>query len=532
MSSTSGVDGNCAVEQLTAALDTLAATDVTTLHDQTLKQQVLDLHAAGNRVQAELVRRIDIVDRRGLAPDDGFRTAKAWLQGAGRLSGAMAHRLVKAARLLRQLPRLAAATQSGEASGEHVQQVSRLADQVGVEHLADVDATLADAARQLEPEAFTTVTERIRAHLDPDGSKPDDTFAKRGLTLSPVAGMMALRGQLDPEGGAALATALDALMTPPAAGDDRTPAQRRADALVDLARLPLAGGTLPTVGGQRPQVALLLYPQALSNQLLAKLADAQRDALAAQRLREFITVPATTTPRTDWTRPGAVVDPYDVAGTVFGRTPDGMLSDPGGATDVKPAEAAEPDGADPAGVEAAQPTRTAEPGRTGAEAPDLAALRASWSRPGWNDPPWLNWLGPIPPEAAQRIACDSDIFRLVLDPATGMPLDVGRSHRLVPYWMRRALYARDRGCRWPGCTVPAEWTDGHHLTPWIEDGETKVDEVCLLCRFHHCLVHDGGWRIDLDPRTGQVHITRPDGTPYHLPRSRSASWNGPTTQAR
>jgi hypothetical protein len=143
----------------------------------------------------------------------------------------------------------------------------------------------------------------------------------------------------------------------------------------------------------------------------------------------------------------------------------------------------------------------------------------------------LNWIGPIAPEVAQRIACDADIFRVILDPANGMPLDVGRAHRLVPYWIRKALYARDRGCRWTACTAPAEWTDAHHLDDWVDDGETKVDRCCLLCRYHHCLVHEGGWSIDLDSYTGEVSITRPGGIPYLLPGRRSVSWNGPTTQA-
>src|SRR5262249_58135532 len=80
--------------------------------------------------------------------------------------------------------------------------------------------------------------------------------ARRGITLSPFDGMVLVRGQLDPDGGAALATALNALMGPPAAGELRSPAQRRADALVELARGALREGHLPTVGGGRPHGAV------------------------------------------------------------------------------------------------------------------------------------------------------------------------------------------------------------------------------------------------------------------------------------
>jgi hypothetical protein len=78
---------------------------------------------------------------------------------------------------------------------------------------------------------------------------------------------------------------------------------------------------------------------------------------------------------------------------------------------------------------------------------------------------WLNWYGPIPPALAKRIACDADLWRIVLDPTTGLPLDVGRAHRLVPHWIRRALHARDRGCRWPGVRHEALCIEGGERPP-------------------------------------------------------------------
>jgi hypothetical protein len=519
------------VEQISAGLDTLAATDMVGLDDQVLREQLLDLATVGNRVHAELIRRVDAFDRRGLAAPDGFRTAKGWLQAFGRVSGQVAHRLVKTARLLRSLPKLGIATQSGEISGEHLQQVARLVDQVGVKQVAEVDATLADAARQLDVPRFAVVCERVRAHLDPDGADPAGDFDKRTLTVSPAGGMLLLRGQLDAEGGAALVTALDALSTPPGAGDERSAGQRRADALVELARRQLAGGALPSVGGQRPQVGVLLHPQALSPATLARLAQAQRDAAAAERLREFITDPAPPAV-VDWPRPGVPVGQAEPAPGLFGRTASGPVAGGAAAAASAPRAGAPPPGTPPpdAPSDRQSPVLDAPAGRS---VPDAVSgvLRPSWSESGWADPPHLNWVGPIPPVLAQRIACDADIWRIILDPGTGLPLDVGRGYRLVPHWIRRALYARDRGCRWVGCGAPAEWTDAHHLDPWAEHGETKAERCLLLCRHHHVLVHEGGWCIDLDPGTGEVHITRPGGIPYEVPRTRSTSWTGPTTQA-
>ena len=75
--------------------------------------------------------------------------------------------------------------------------------------------------------------------------------------------MTYLRGRLDPEGAAALQTALDALMRPPGPDDLRTPAQRRADAAGELARLALNQASLPSVGGVRPHVGILITPTML-----------------------------------------------------------------------------------------------------------------------------------------------------------------------------------------------------------------------------------------------------------------------------
>jgi uncharacterized protein DUF222 len=433
------------------------------------------------------------------------------------MSGQVAHRFVKAARLLRRLPKLAAVVQSGEVSAEHVQQVARLAEQVTVEQVAEVEATMADAARVLDLPRFATVCERVRAHVDPDGPDPGEAFEKRSLTLSPGGGMVMVRGQLDPEGAAALTTALDAVMTPPAEGDERSSAQRRADALAELARRQLAAGELPTVGGQRPQVGVLLYPQALSPKAMAKLARLHHEDAAGRRFQQLLTNPEPV----DWTRPGVPVDHHDSPTRQAGRASEDMLRD---VLSPSPTESGQPIG------DISESTSTGDAAalaRTAAPPGSLPAVRApAWSRPGWADPPWLEWVGPISPVVAQRIACDADIWRVILDPDTGMPLDVGRAHRLVPYWIRRALYARDRGCRWLGCTTPAPWTDAHHLQPWSENGQTRVEDCLLLCRYHHGLVHEGGWHIHLDRDTGEVRITRPEGTPYLLSRTRSTAWNG------
>ena len=97
-------------------------------------------------------------------------------------------------------------------------------------------------------------------------------------------------------------------------------------------------------------------------------------------------------------------------------------------------------------------------------------------------------------ETVRRIACDASLTRIVMK-GKSQPLDVGRATPTIPAAVRKALVARDRGCRFPYCQRKAIWTDGHHFMHWIEGGETKLDNLLSLCRRHHTMVHEGGWRL-------------------------------------
>jgi hypothetical protein len=104
----------------------------------------------------------------------------------------------------------------------------------------------------------------------------------------------------------------------------------------------------------------------------------------------------------------------------------------------------------------------------------------------------------------RRLACDAKIIPLVLG-TNSEPLDVGRSERLVTRAMRRALNARDRGC--VVCGAPPIMCDAHHLTSWIDGGETKLTNLALLCRRHHIDLHAGDWTITI--QNGRVQVSRP-----------------------
>ncbi len=111
-------------------------------------------------------------------------------------------------------------------------------------------------------------------------------------------------------------------------------------------------------------------------------------------------------------------------------------------------------------------------------------------------------------ETSRRLACDAAIVG-ILDGADGEPLSIGRKRRSVPPAMRRALKARDRGCRFPGCTR-TRFVDAHHVRHWADGGETRLDNLVELCRHHHRLVHEGGFGCERG-KDGSLRFTNPQG---------------------
>ncbi|HYT14145.1 MAG TPA: DUF222 domain-containing protein, partial [Candidatus Nitrosopolaris sp.] len=251
------------------------------------------------------------------------------------------------------------------------------------------------AAKELDPLRLRRATAQLRHCLQPDEVLKDanDQHERRYLYLSQTFdGMFRIDGQLDAEGGAVLETAINSVMGPPTADDNRTAAQRRADAWVDIARRQLDIGQLPQVGGQKPHL--------------------------------MVTV--------------------DMA------------------------------------------TLTKTPGSQAAE---------------------LEWAQPIPAETARRFACDCTITPVFMG-AESHQVDAGRTSRVIPPSMRRALIARDRHCRFPGCDRPVAWTQGHHLEHWADGGPTLPFNLALLCGRHHHLTHEGGIRLEWGA-DGELHAIPP-----------------------
>jgi Domain of unknown function (DUF222)/HNH endonuclease len=117
----------------------------------------------------------------------------------------------------------------------------------------------------------------------------------------------------------------------------------------------------------------------------------------------------------------------------------------------------------------------------------------------------------LPVETVRRLACDASVVD-ILENRDGEPLNVGRKTRSIPPALRRALNARDRGCRFPGCSN-ARYVDAHHIEHWAKGGETKLSNLVQLCRFHHRQVHEGRVVVQvLDD--GALRFVRPNGESF------------------
>lgn len=115
-------------------------------------------------------------------------------------------------------------------------------------------------------------------------------------------------------------------------------------------------------------------------------------------------------------------------------------------------------------------------------------------------------------ETIRVLFCDSSVNRIVWDGDSEI-LDVGRRTRVIGPALRRAVIARDRHCVWQGCGRSARWSDVHHLVSWADGGPTSLDNLCLLCRYHHTLIHLHDWDpvevMDLKQKTSVGAGDRP-----------------------
>ncbi|MFJ5699866.1 DUF222 domain-containing protein [Arthrobacter sp. NPDC093139] len=128
----------------------------------------------------------------------------------------------------------------------------------------------------------------------------------------------------------------------------------------------------------------------------------------------------------------------------------------------------------------------------------------------------FTFTGPVTAATIRKIACDADIIPILLG-TEGRILDIGRATRIFPPHIRKALTARDQGCAFPNCTIPAPWCEAHHTTYWSHGGPTNTDNGVLLCTHHHHLIHKEHWQIQVR-RGVPWFIPPPHIDPHQKPR--------------
>jgi hypothetical protein len=387
------------MSELRSAIEELRSEVLADLPDARIEEDFAELQRAADLLEIERLRRLAEIDRRATFRRDGHLSAASWLASTFKVAWGTAREQVRIARALEEMPETRWALDEGELSMSalRVLVAARDADR---EAFQRSEAQLVEAARIHSMNDLQRVAAYWRQAVERDHALDSDekVRAQRRLHASVTfLGMVRVDGNLDPETGETLLTALSAVLDAESRsrdeGDDRTPAQRRADALGEICRQWLDLAERPNVGGEKPHVTVTVD------------ADALRD--------------------------------------------DGV---------------------------------------------------------GKSE---LDHVGPVHPEVARRLACDASIRRVVMA-GPSEPLDVGRQTPVIPAAMRRAVIVRDRHCRFPGCDRPHTWCNPHHIVHWAEGGPTTAQNLLLLCRRHHTMIHERRFRLEL--LDGRPVFRRPDGS--------------------
>ena len=249
-----------AVQRLASCIDTADAAD--------LGEGLIQIREVGiDPLEAAFASGLRRFDKAGEYKADGALSAVAWVRERCNLSAGAAAERVSVARQLETLPQIANALASGDVGFQHVALIARAAENVGSAPVQKEEGNLLRAAQTMDPGRFAAVAKGFEHRVDAAAAlaEANHAYQRRYFHISePQDGMVRLDGVLDLEGGATLKSALNALMPPPTNDDDRTPGQRRADALRDLARTSLDGRRLGTVGGQRPHLVITASAETLA----------------------------------------------------------------------------------------------------------------------------------------------------------------------------------------------------------------------------------------------------------------------------
>ena len=465
----------------------------------------------------------------GGCEDDGQGSARAWLRWQTRVTSGAAAGAVGWARRLAAHPAVGEALAAGEISASWAREICSWTARLPEGNQADADAILlAAAAGGAELADLAGLAEEMRRRCaQPDGDG-DDGFADRWLRLDrTLHGAGRVEGDLSPQCTAALDAVLDALGKKTGPEDTRTKGQRHHDGLEEACRRLIASGCVPDRAGQPTMIQLHMTLDQLRGLDGAAGAAGAEAAWAARG-------PAAA--------PGSDCDAVIVP-VVSGHVDPAVLDQ---LTAALLRHHPAPLGQDPAlpGHQPALGGEGASPSWLGAGSRFGAGSGFGLSSVPEPQPPYgqQSPYGPRSPKAATvrrlilRHAADllsgpaglAAFLRTgLLDGAAGpvsLPLDVGRATKTIPDHLRRAVIARDRCCRFPGCRQRPAACQAHHLKPRSHGGTTSLNNLILLCAFHHLTaIHRWDWHLTLHP-DGTVTAISPD-------QQRTLNSHGPPARA-
>jgi hypothetical protein len=497
------------LDDLNTTLDKLAGCDLSTLTGEQLLAFTSDWERLKRRTSVLDHATVTELDSRHTAGEKGLRTTAALLAELLRLYPGQARRRVRDAgdyaprhRLFGEpLPPLRPDTGRALADGdigiEHARAVSDLFDAIPAQTLdaeQAIEGAALDAAAVCAPHRLRQWCVQAAARLDPDGSKPCEEAKRRerGLTLiDRPDGRAKISGRLTPHAAAALRAVLGPLAAPTPSTDDnirdeRTPAQRRHDALADACTRLLRTGTLPDTGGTASTILVTIdYRDLLHRYWQHTHSNSAGNA-------------NNTGTHGTGSTDADTADSGNSFGARFATNSFGTTSF---GTDEVATDSVATDGF------------VAGCGDDGFGFAGTAGGHAVTS-----------YGTLIPIDELLRRAGDAHLIPVILNDTGGI-LAYGRSRRLASPGQRRALAARDGGCVRPGCTIPADWCEVHHLTPWQYGGRTDLDQLALVCGHDHDELDRGatltminGVPHWIEPPHLDPHQTPRRNTAHHIPR--------------
>jgi hypothetical protein len=414
---------------------------------------------AFRRARYQLLMRITEIHEHDLAAENGYRSTRRLIEQLWRVDAGEAGRLVADATDLipgtsmtgepipATLPATGEAAAAGLVGEAHVRVVRRTMEHLGrvdgldTETLEASEQILAKHATNLPPKSLEKAAHRLVSNLDEDGAAPPedpelgDEVHIGQRDKDTLALTARLHGRVEVE---MIKEVLDALSTSAGPDDHRSLAKRRAEALKDLFAQALApaGIAAEAKAAEQTDTEQTDTEQAATEQLKDDDADETEQTL----------IPAPRQP-VDEPAPAAPTKSYCPTVRIGGQALLTITMD----------------------------------------------YRSLQQQVGHGV---LDSDTAVHPGSVRRWACDACVVPVILG-TDSQPLDIGRLTRTVSDGMRRALIHRDGGCSFPGCTRRPKRCHAHHVRHWIDGGETKLENLALLCRFHHGVIHHDQWTVEM-----------------------------------